>query len=229
MPKIKVICRDSNNYIKSSNKDIEKVYRNTNPTFHPHQKAREYVKAINSAKMEKIFAKPFIFALENHTDGVKCMAKNYKSLSEIVSGSFDGQLLLWDISNKKPIFEIPSSHDFVKDVCFSNNGLNFFSIGDDNKINLWNKAMLFDQQIKSIDSTYTNNLDLSDNIVASKSNFTPKQSYTFDGFLDSIDHCYINDRFSTAGQVVAIWDYNRNKPITTFNNSLDGFIKVKYK
>ena len=83
MPKIKVICRDKNNYEKINKSDIEKVFRNSNTNLHPHIRAREYVRALNSAKIEKIFAKPFLFALDNHTDGVKCMAKNHKQLSEI--------------------------------------------------------------------------------------------------------------------------------------------------
>ena len=47
MVKIKAICRDSNDYKRRTNTEIEKVYRNTNPKLHPFQKAREYIRVLN--------------------------------------------------------------------------------------------------------------------------------------------------------------------------------------
>ncbi len=43
-------------------------------------KAREYTRALNAVKLEKVFSKPFLFSLNQHTDGIKCLAKNTKSL-----------------------------------------------------------------------------------------------------------------------------------------------------
>lgn len=230
MPKIKVICRDSNNYEKTNKSEIEKVFRNPNPALHPQIKAREYVRALNSAKMEKIFAKPFIFSLDNHTDGVKTMAKNPKQLSEIVSGTFDGQMILWDIGRRMPIFNINSKHEYVKGVCFSNTGKEFLSIGDDMKINLWNKALLYEQQNKLNHGNNNNSLEIQEfnNQTNESYTYNPKHSFLSEFNLESIDHSSVNSNFATAGGVVSIWDYNRNKPITVFNNSPDGFIRVKY-
>lgn len=230
MPKIKVICRDKNNYEKINKSDIEKVYRNSNSNLHPHIRAREYVRALNSAKMEKIFAKPFLFALDNHTDGVKCMAKNYKQLSEIVSGSYDAQIILWDIMNKQPIFNINSKHEFVKGLCFSNTGNEFISVGDDKKINIWSKNHLYEQQLISEKSKVINNnndkfmINQTSNLI----DYIPYNTYLSSGSLESVDHNYLSRQFCTAGEVVSIWDYNSNKPITTFKNSSDGFLKAKY-
>ena len=44
--------------------------------LHPFQKAREYKRALNSAKLEKVFAKPFLDSMGQHSDGITVMAKN---------------------------------------------------------------------------------------------------------------------------------------------------------
>ena len=80
MVKIRAICRDENDYKRKTNSEIEKIFRNPKPSLHPFQKAREYTRALNAVKLEKIFAKPFLFSLNEHTDGIKCLAKNTRSL-----------------------------------------------------------------------------------------------------------------------------------------------------
>lgn len=224
MVKIKAICRDENDYKRRTNTEIEKVFRNTNPTLHPFQKAREYVRALNAVKLERVFAKPFLFSLGEHTDGIKCMAKNTKNLSEMVSGSFDGQIIYWNVNEKKSAFNINSSHNFVKGVCFSNTGEDFISCGDDNVINLWNKNSLFKQKEK-LKYNKNNNILLESD---SSSIYKPVNVYQTEGFLESVDHSYNDKIFSTAGAVVSLWNYERNSPTHTFNNCADGFLRVKF-
>lgn len=61
MVKVKAICRNDKEYEKQTNGEIQKVFRNpSDATIHPFQKAREYKRALNAAKLEKVFAKPFI-------------------------------------------------------------------------------------------------------------------------------------------------------------------------
>ena len=118
MVKFKAICRDQNDYTRRTTSEIEKVYRNPKSSLHPFQKNREYVRAVNAVKLERIFAKPFLFSLNDHTDGVKCMAKNTKNLSEIVSGSFDGQIVLWNLPEKKAKYIINSNHNLFNSTKF---------------------------------------------------------------------------------------------------------------
>jgi WD repeat and SOF domain-containing protein 1 len=223
MVKFKAICRDENDYKRRTNTEIEKVYRNTNSNLHPFQKAKEYMRALNAVKLEKVFAKPFLFSLNDHTDGVKCMAKNYKNLTEFVSGSFDGQVILWSGINKKPIFNISTSHNFVKGVCFSNTGEEFLTCGDDNTINLWNKTNLYIQKEEML---YSNsNIQIETNGALS---YKPSSVYQIDSSIENIDHSFNDKLFATSGGVVAVWNYERNTPIQQFKNSTDGFIKVKF-
>jgi WD repeat and SOF domain-containing protein 1 len=227
MVKIKAICRDNNDYKRTTNTEIEKVFRNNNPNLHQFSKPREYMRALNAVKLEKVFAKPFICSLNNHTDGIKCMGKNNKNLSEIISGGFDGQIILWDLPKRQPIFNINSGHNFVKGVCFSDTGDEFISAGDDQTINIWNKHNLYNQkenQKKNI--TFNNfNLDLENPMYY---NYKPSSIYNIDGFIDSVDHSYHEKCFATAGSIVAVWNYEKNSPISTFKSSVDGFIRVKF-
>ena len=80
--------------------DVAKVHRNPDPALNPFQEAREYQRALNAAKIEKIFAKPFLTALDTHTDGITWMAKNINSMVEFVSGSYDGVIVMWDLHSK---------------------------------------------------------------------------------------------------------------------------------
>ena len=229
MVKIKAICRDENDYKRRTNTEIEKVYRNVNPSLHPFSKAKEYIRALNAVKLEKVFAKPFLFSLNEHTDGIKCMSKNKANLSEIVSGGFDGQLILWNLSQKKPIFNINSSHNFVKGVCFSNTGENFLTCGDDNTVNIWNKNSMYLHKEKGLNiHNQTNNINNLNLETSGASSYKPISVYHIDSSLENIDHSYNDSIFSTAGRVVAIWNYERQTPIHTFNNSTDGFIRVKF-
>lgn len=68
------------------------VPRNYDPSLHPFEVPREYVKAMNAVKLERVFAKPFIGNLDGHKDGVSCLAKHPKSLSLLLSGAYDGEV-----------------------------------------------------------------------------------------------------------------------------------------
>ena len=226
MVKIKAICRDSNDYNRKTNTEIEKVYRNTNPKLHPFQRAREYVRALNSVKLNKVFSKPFLFALNQPTDCVTCLAKNRKSLTDIASGGFDGQIIVWDLPQRKPIFNIKSDHSMVKGICYSNTGEEILSCGSEEGINIYNKANLF-QQKENYFALKTKSI-LENPVDSFANNYKPTSSYHVEGFLESIDHSYNERIFATGGAVVNIWNYERSSPIASFKTCPDGFRKVKF-
>lgn len=70
--------------------DPTPVSRNLNPLVHPFSRARERTRALNAAKMDRMFAKPFVDALEGHIDAVEVLAKQGSSISTVASGSWDG-------------------------------------------------------------------------------------------------------------------------------------------
>ena len=68
------------------------VPRNYDPILHQFEVPREYTRAMNATKLERVFAKPFLASLDGHRDGVNCMAKHPKSLSTVLSGACDGEV-----------------------------------------------------------------------------------------------------------------------------------------
>lgn len=82
------------------------VPRNYDPVLHPFEVPREYVRAMNATKLERLFAKPFLSSLDGHRDGVNCMAKHPKSLSTVLSGACDGEV---SCSYRSPFFLLFSS------------------------------------------------------------------------------------------------------------------------
>ena len=85
--KVKAISRIEEDYTRECKSDILKVHRNLDPALHPMHRAKEYKRALNATKLDKVFAKPFIGALEGHSDGVMCLAKSPTQLSVAASGA----------------------------------------------------------------------------------------------------------------------------------------------
>ena len=105
MVKVKTICRNEKEYQKQTNNDLLKVFRNpTKSILHPFQKAREYQRALNAAKLEKMFAKPFLDSLNDHSDGVYVLAKNRHNLAHVLSGAADGEVILWNMPERRAMF-----------------------------------------------------------------------------------------------------------------------------
>ncbi|TWW79645.1 DDB1- and CUL4-associated factor 13 WD repeat and SOF domain-containing protein 1 [Takifugu flavidus] len=90
--KVKVISRNPDDYVRETKYDIQRVPRNYDPTLHPFEVCREYTRALNATKLDRVFAKPFLASLDGHRDGVNCMAKHATSLSTLLSGSCDGEV-----------------------------------------------------------------------------------------------------------------------------------------
>lgn len=71
--------------------DQDPVKRNLDPSLHPFERAREYTRALNATKMDRMFAAPFLGQLgRGHQDGVYSLARDTKTLIDCASGSGDG-------------------------------------------------------------------------------------------------------------------------------------------
>ena len=70
--------------------DPTPLSRNLDPKVHPFARQRERMRALNAAKLDRIFAKPFVGSLDGHVEAVEVLARRPKSLSEVASGSWDG-------------------------------------------------------------------------------------------------------------------------------------------
>lgn len=61
-------------------------------------KAREYTRALTAVKLDKMFARPLVGALDGHGDGIFCSATSRKSLVQFLSGSTRQSCLAADAS-----------------------------------------------------------------------------------------------------------------------------------
>ncbi|XP_072029308.1 DDB1- and CUL4-associated factor 13-like [Amphiura filiformis] len=203
--KVKVLSRNPDDYVRETKRDIHRVPRNYNPALHPFEAPREYVRALNATKLERVFAKPFLGALEGHTDSVHTLAKHPTSLSTLLSGSCDGQVKLWNLATRKCTRTVTAHRGFVRGLCLDHRGRNFFSVGDDQTIKQWSmQPPEWGQREEPL------------------STIIGKTIYI------GMDHHWKDPVFATCGQQVDIWEHTRTEPLRSFTWGNDSIQSVKF-
>ncbi|ELU03992.1 hypothetical protein CAPTEDRAFT_174096 [Capitella teleta] len=203
--KIKVLSRNPDDYIRETKKDIHRVPRNYDPNLHPFETPREYTRAVNAVKLEKVFSKPFIGDLDGHKDVVECMCKHPTQLSHILSGAGDGEVKLWDLPRRKCVRSINAHDGFVRGICFNPSGEYFFTCGSDKVIKQW-----------SMDGPGAGEEEEPMNTILSKNVF------------HSIDHHWQNNTFATCSDTVDVWDETRAEPVRSYQWGVDSIYTIKY-
>ncbi|CCC07332.1 hypothetical protein SMACR_02339 [Sordaria macrospora] len=118
--KIKALSRNISAQQAPGN-DVTRAPRNLAPELHPFERAREYKRALNAVKLERVFAKPFLGQLGNgHVQGVYSMAKDKNSLSTIASGAGDGIVKVWDLTTRDEAWKVAAHNNIVKGMTFTN-------------------------------------------------------------------------------------------------------------
>lgn len=87
--------------------------------------------------MDRIFAKPFIGNLEGHKDGISAVCKHPMRLSVLLSGAFDGELKVWNLSNRTSERSFLAHDGILRGITFVPSGQHFLTIGDDKTIKTW--------------------------------------------------------------------------------------------
>eukprot|EP00933_Yihiella_yeosuensis_P007186 TRINITY_DN112114_c0_g1_i1.p1 TRINITY_DN112114_c0_g1~~TRINITY_DN112114_c0_g1_i1.p1 ORF type:complete len:448 (-),score=88.32 TRINITY_DN112114_c0_g1_i1:126-1469(-) len=205
--KIKVLQRSENDYLGSGTAgDIQRQFRNADPELHPFERAREYQRALKAVKMEKIFAKPFVKALEGHSDSVKCMAIARISAAPLLTGSCNGEIRIWDLANLRCGMAIEKAHEgFVRGITISPDGRRAFSCGDDKAAKMW--------RISPRDCSLSEE---------------PEVIYHSASIPTAIDHHWTKPMFVTSGDTVDVWDYNRSAPLNSFEWGCERVITCRY-
>lgn len=204
--KIKVLSHDEAPTTGRGAK-IHRVERNKDPTLHPLQRAREYQRALNAVKMENIFAKPFVGALDGHTDAVKCLARTKSQLTPLYSGSCDGEIKLWNLANKKAVRTVRAHQGFVRGMCTGWNDKFLFSCGDDKAIKQWSVRDFENELVETLE---------------------PRQTFHASSMLMSVDHHWRQSLLVTAGETVDVWDHHRSVPLHSFEWGCDVVLSSKF-
>lgn len=115
--KINALSRPS---LLQAGSDVHRQPRNLDPALHPFERAREYTRALNATKLERMFAAPFVGQLgKGHVDGVYVMAKDPNSLQRFASGSGDGIIKIWDLISREEVWNTAAHENIVKGMCWT--------------------------------------------------------------------------------------------------------------
>jgi DDB1- and CUL4-associated factor 13 len=214
--KVKTISRATEDYTRDRRTDVDRLERNRSADVHPFEQAREYTRALQATKLQKMFSKPFVAAMDDHTDGVWCTAVNPKSLTHFVSGACDGEVRVWDLSLQKSIWHGRVHQGFVRGVTVSRDGEFYFTCGDDKLIKQWR---MHDPAFQVAASSAGSSAPSAPDAV---------ETWRGDTSFSSIDHCWQSPQFATSNSNVQVWDYTRSQPVHEFKWGCDSVYGVRY-
>lgn len=199
--KVKVLKRNVQDFVRETKHDIHKVNRNYSQVEHPFEAEREYQRALNSVKLEKVFAKPFLGSLDGHRDGITCVSKHPGRLSTIASAAADGEIRLWDLANRKCSSTWQGHEGVVRGLTFTPSGEQLLSCADDKTIKTWSATEVSD---------------------------TPLDTVVCKHMVTGISHRRDNEQFATCGENTQLWEAGRSVPIRTFQWGVDSVHTIKY-
>ena len=101
------------------------------------EKAKEATRAVNAAKLDRVFARPFVAALEGHCDGITALARSPTRLNSLVSGAADGEVRLWNVPERRALVTMVGHTRAVQGLAVSRDGSLAVSCSDDCTARLW--------------------------------------------------------------------------------------------
>ncbi len=168
--------------------------RNLDPALHPFERAREYTRALNATKLERMFAAPFIAQLgKGHVDGVYTMAKDPGSLQHFASGSGDGVVKVWDLPSRNEVWHVQAHEGIVKGMCWTK----------DRKL----LSCASDKSIKLFDPYNTS------------SGTAPIATYLGQTAFTGVSHHRTFPTFAASSSVISVYDLSRSSatPLQTLH------------
>ncbi|KAK2777943.1 rRNA-processing protein sof1 [Emmonsiellopsis sp. PD_33] len=181
--KIKALSRTAAT-LQEPGSNASKLPRNLDPAQHPFERAREYTRALNATKLEKMFAAPFVAQLGvGHVDGVYTMAKDPESLDRFASGSGDGVVKVWDLVSREEIWHAQAHENVVKGMCWTS----------DRKL----LSCASDKTIKLFDPYH------------SPSETPPLGTYFGQSAFTGVSHHQTHPSFAASSSVISIYDLAR--------------------
>jgi WD repeat and SOF domain-containing protein 1 len=187
--KIKALSRSSAS-AQAPGSNVQKVTRNLDPDQHPFERAREYTRALNATKLERMFAQPFIGSLEpGHVDGVYTFAKDPNSLESFASGSGDGIVKVWDMVSRTEVWQAQAHENMVKGMCWDREK-RLITCGADRQVQMFEP---YSQAPKS----------------------APKATWHGNAAFSSVSHHRSLPSFAVASNTVQIFDTTRTSGAPT--------------
>lgn len=180
---------------------------------------REYQRALNAVKLDRVFAKPFIGSLDGHSDSIGKLAKHPQKLSTIFSGAFNGEIKLWNLTNHHCLRTIKAHNGNVRSICIPNHGRYFFSSDDQQNIKQWDLSFLNDN-IMEMDSELQANLD--------HTYETPMNTIMTTNPVYFMDNHRTKPYLITCGQGVELWEETRTQPLKSWQWGIDSVSYIRF-
>ncbi|CAE6508267.1 unnamed protein product [Rhizoctonia solani] len=208
--KISVLRHDPKAHLPQRKGDATPITRNLDPLAHPFARARERTRALNAAKIERMFAKPFVASLEGHIDSVYTLATKAGDLETITSGSGDGEIIVHDLSTRRHLLKFPGAHKGIVSAITYAEGPRLLSCGVDRTIKLWDTSLRSDEE----EGTTLAPLNVFPGKVA----------------FNAIDHHRTDQLFATASNIVQLWNETKSSPVSdlTFPTSNETITTLRF-
>ena len=235
--KIKVLSRSAAEHTRECVGDVYHVNRSVDPSVHPFEREREYVRALNATKLDKVFAKPFIGALTGHFDGVCCMCKHPTALSTLISGDMSGEVRAWHVASQQCLGVLQAHEGVVRGAAFLT-PKRLLTASTDGLVKLWEYPFVATSASSSRDE-FSLILDKPTAPSAVATSIRPPvATFQSDEAFTSIDsqpamwngHGRDNGRIFATGSAsgVAIWDVERAEPILKYSWGSDTVQAVRF-
>jgi len=183
LQKIKALSRSTASQ-QAPGTSVVRQQRNLDPSQHPFERAREYTRALNAIKMERMFAAPFLGQMgDGHIDGVYSMAKDPGSLERFASGSGDGVVKVWDLTTREEVWNTQAHENMIKGVCWTPER-KLLSCASDKTVKLWDP-------------------------YNSTSEAPPMASYLGSSAFTGVTHHRTIPSFAASSSVISIYDLSR--------------------
>ncbi len=157
--------------------------------------------------------------MDGHRDAVKCLATIPTSLTRILSGAYDGEVRVWNLTTRKTVWASNAHVGFVSGLASNPEGTHFVSCGADKTVKMWSVENEVDAQVEA-------EVEEEGNAVAPIPRSTTvdvKPISTFIGqyAFNAVDHHRRKDWFATSAINIDLWSHERSDPIQSFTWGAD--------
>ncbi|KAI9683982.1 MAG: rRNA-processing protein sof1 [Bathelium mastoideum] len=204
--KIKTLSRSTASH-QAPGSNVSRQPRNLDPALHPFERAREYTRALNATKLERMFAAPFLGDFgRGHVDGVYSIANDPGSLERFASGSGDGVVKVWDLPSRDEVWQTQAHENIVKGICWTRDR-KILSCGTDRTVKLYDP-------------------------YSTPSGSAPTATYLGSAAFTGVSHHRSHPSFAASSGQISIYDLSRpsSTPSQTLSwpTSVDTFTSVAF-
>jgi WD repeat and SOF domain-containing protein 1 len=222
MVRVHTISRSRLEWTKDRDAELPRAHRNYDPVQNPMARQVEYVRAVRSAKLDRMFAKPFVGALSGHQDSVLTIATDPTNVGTILTGAVDGEVAVWDVQTRTLRRHWTAHRHAVVGSVFTPDGVAMLTASRDRTVKLWDTDICAPAAGRAgaggggDDDDDDVGAD-ADGGLGAAAEPNPLCEYLGASPFTSIDHHWQQPLFVTGGAALQLWDINRTQPLQSFN------------